>query len=99
MVKAVRSEISTTHATASMSCSRHASRWRRALKGTARVAIAAAILAYLFGQIPAAEVLRSVANASAGGLLGAVLVVFVLQLVAADRLRRLAHAYGVAFSS
>jgi glycosyltransferase 2 family protein len=99
MVKAVRSEIATTRPTASVPCSRPARRWRRALKGTARVAIAAAILAYLFGQMPAAEVLRSVADASAGGLLGAVLVVFVLQLVAADRLRRLANAYGVGLSS
>jgi uncharacterized membrane protein YbhN (UPF0104 family) len=99
MVEAVRSEIVTTRATASVPCSGSASRRRRALKGTARVAIAAAILAYLFGQMPAAEVLRSVANASAGGLLGAVLVVFVLQLVAADRLRRLANAYGVGLSN
>ena len=99
MVKTVRPESATTPPTASVPCSRPARRWRRALKGTARVAIAAAILGYLFGQVPAAEVLRSVANAGAGGLLGAVLVVFVLQLVAADRLRRLANAYGVELSS
>jgi glycosyltransferase 2 family protein len=99
MVRAVRSEVATSGPTGSMPCSPPARHWRRALKGTARVAIAAAILAYLFCQMPAAEVLRSVANANAGGLLGAVLVVFGLQLVAADRLHRLANAYGVGLSS
>jgi glycosyltransferase 2 family protein len=89
----------TNSPTAVVPCSRPASRWRRSLQGTARVAIAAAILAYLFGQIPAAEVLRSLAGASTGPLLGGVLVVFVLQVVAAGRLRLLANAYGVCFSS
>jgi uncharacterized membrane protein YbhN (UPF0104 family) len=79
-------------------CSRPASRWRRFLQGTARVAIAAAILAYLFGQMPAAEVLRSLAGASTGPLLGGVLAVFALQLVAAGRLRLLTNAYGVCLS-
>jgi uncharacterized membrane protein YbhN (UPF0104 family) len=78
---------------------REARRWRRSLKGAGRVAIAAAIIAYQFSQIPAAEVLRSVTGASAGPLLGSVLVVFVLQLIAAYRLRCLANAYGVGLST
>jgi uncharacterized membrane protein YbhN (UPF0104 family) len=94
----VRSEIATRSPTAAVPCPRPASPWRRLLIGAARVAIAAAILAYLFGQMPAAEVLRSLAGASTGPLLGGVLVVVALQLVAAGRLRRLANAYGVCFS-
>jgi glycosyltransferase 2 family protein len=97
--KAVRSEGVTPRARDAEPCSRRASRWQRTPKGSARVAIATAILAFLFGRMPAAEVLQSVAGASVGGLLGAVLVVFLLQLVAADRLRRLAKAYYVGLSS
>jgi uncharacterized membrane protein YbhN (UPF0104 family) len=68
-------------------------------QSAAHVAVAAAILAYLFGHMPAADVFRIVGDASAGWLLGAVLVVFMVQLVAAERLRRLADAYGVGLSS
>jgi uncharacterized membrane protein YbhN (UPF0104 family) len=71
----------------------------RTLRIAGRVAIAAAIFAYLFARAPVEEVLRSVAGADAGRVLAAVIAVFAQQLVVADRLRRLAQAYEVGLST
>jgi uncharacterized membrane protein YbhN (UPF0104 family) len=65
----------------------------------ARVAVAAAILAYLFSRIPAAEVARTLADAAPGWVGLAVLAALGSQLLIAERLRRLVQGLGSSAST
>ena len=61
----------------------------------ARVAVAAAIFAYLFSRVPASEVLAALGSATPLLVAMAVLAALAGQLVVADRLRRLAEGLGL----
>lgn len=64
-----------------------------------RVVVAAAVLGYLFVQVPFAAVLEGVTAAAAVPLVGAFLISLAGQLIVADRLRRLTGALGMAHST
>jgi len=73
--------------------------WRPWLKTLARVAVAVAILAYLFSQIPVAEVGRTLAGAALGWVGLAVLAALGSQLLIAERLGRLLQGLGSSAST